>query len=340
MDELCVVVRKAARIPSELLPLMIFDELLWGSLFFAGMMIGTAWSLIRFMNNVIRQPTSSLDRIKFYREAYNFSRFVSTQSQTRQYIQVYIDTWLLFLSIPMRKFTRVQNERIFISTVCLVSMIFMSMYQSGLATVFLRPLYFKDISSLEQLDASGSTIKVKYAGYLTDVFPNDSTDVFKSLHQKMRLVNTETSSMDLVTESKKVATITRKSTTLLDNSKYFMTKQLYLIDKECPKNYFLAYMVPTHSVYLERINEILMNIQRYGLIMKWINEINFKATLVNMKSYGGSESTSSTKVLSLDDLKFPFFIWICGNSLGVASIAVELLIRLVKSNIKHAKKKS
>lgn len=163
-DELCVVVKKAARIPSELLPLIIFDEYLWLTLAIAGIVIGIIWSAIRHFNNVLRRPQDLSHRINFYMESYNFTMHRAQQTEWQQYSQVVIDTWLLFLSIPMRRFTRVQNERLLVAAVCLVSMIFVSMYQSGLATVFLKPLYFKDITSLEQLDNSGQVIQVKYAG--------------------------------------------------------------------------------------------------------------------------------------------------------------------------------
>lgn len=319
-----MVVKKAARIPSELLPLVIFHEYLWLNLFFAGILIGIVWSLIRLVNNILKRPLHVADKIEFNVKNYNFSVFLARQSELRQYGQVFIDTWLLFLSIPVRRFTRAQNERLFISTVSLVSMIFVSIYQSGLATVFVRPLYFKDINSLAQLDASGQMILVKYAGFLTDVFPNDSTNIIRSLHGKMRLVETKMPALEMVRDKKNVATITRKSTIFLDNSEYFMKKELHLIEKECPKNYFVAYMVGTSSVFLPRINEILHDIHRFGFIMKWIEEINYKNTLINIQMMKHQKAPSKT--LSLENLKFPFIVLICGNSLSVVLWIVEMMI--------------
>lgn len=88
MDELCVVVKKARRIPSVLLPLVVFDENLWLSLFSAGILIGIVWSLLRFINNATKRPVTFRDRIKFYTGTYNFSYFLAHQSQLRQYLQV------------------------------------------------------------------------------------------------------------------------------------------------------------------------------------------------------------------------------------------------------------
>lgn len=332
MDELCVVVKKAARIPTVLLPLVIFDEYLWINLFCSGILIGIVWSVLRFMNNIIKRPSDTVERVEFYKRSYNFSPFLAQQSELRQYAQVFIDTLMLYLSIPMRRFTRVQNERIFISSVCFVSINFISMYQSGLSTVFVKPMYFRDINSLAQLDKSGDIIQVKYAGYMTDVFPENSNGTIKNLHHKMKLIVTDLSSMDLAGRSEKVATITRKSTLSLDNAHYIINRKLHVIDKECPRNYFLAYMVPVNSGYLERINEILLDIQRFGFIKKWINDMNFRATLLNLKSY--RFDSSHAKILSLEDLKLPFFVLAGGNGLGVVIIVLELLI-----NIRRKRKK-
>lgn len=325
MDELCVVVKKAARIPSVLLPLVIFDEYLWLYLFCSGILISIVWSMLRFMNNFINRPLDMVERVEFYMSSYNLSPFLAQQSQIHQYIQLFIDSSMLYLSIPMRRFTRVQNERIFVASICFFSINFMAMYQSGLSTVFVKPMFFKDINSLADLDTSGDIIQIKYAGYLTDVFPQDSNGTIKNLRNKMKLVDTNVSAMNLAANFEKVATITRKSTASLENAHYFISKKLHIIDKECPKNYFLAYMVPVRSGYLERINEILLDIQRFGFIIKWVDEMKFRATL-NSKSFP-SESTHA-KILSLEDLELPFLLLIGGNGLGVVIMVLELLINI------------
>jgi hypothetical protein len=325
-DQLCVVVKKAARIPSELLPLVVFEFNLWMALLVAGFLIGIVWSLLRSVNNNLRRPHQADARVDFYVVNYSFSRFLAQQSALRQYLQVFVDTCLLFLSIPMRKFTRIQSERVFISSVALTSIIFVSIYQSLISTVFVKPLYFKDINSLEQLDASGAIIKVKYPGFLTDVFTNDSAapDTYRNLNKRMKLIeDTNVFTLDLVRDVPNTATITRKSTLKLDNSIYFMKGQLHLIE-ECPKNYFLAYMMPTHSLYAERINEILLDIQRFGFINNWIDSLNFCETLISMRSM--RDEVEPSAFLQFDDLKFPFYVVVGGNCFGIVVLLLELLI--------------
>lgn len=243
---------------------------------------------------------------------------------------------MLFLSIPMRRLTRVQYERPFIASVCLVSVIFVNIYQSGLATVYVRPIYFKDIDTLEQLDKSGKEIIVKYAGYLTDVFPNDTSVVYRNLRNKMKLIDTNITAMDLVKYGKNSATITRKSTTFLDNFLYFHQNELFLIDKECPKNYFVSYMVPSKSVLLKRINEILMDIHRFGFIIKWIEEFQYEAKIKNLKRF--ADNVGVLKVLTLTDLKFPFFILIGGNSISFVVLILENIVMIFFLSKKRARK--
>lgn len=322
MDKLCVVVKKAKRVPAELLPLVIFETNLWIIILCAIVCISAVWSLLRMINNKIRRPSMASERVKFYVDNYNLSPYLAHQSNRRQHAQIFIDTWMIFLSIPMRRLTRAQYERVFIASVAFVSIIFVSIYQSGLATVFVRPIYFKDIDSLEQLAKTGNEIHVKYAGYLTDVFPNDTSEIYRNLRDKMKLIETDVGAMDLVKYGKNVATITRKSTTLLDNFQYFAEKELHLIDKECPKEYFLAYMVPTKSVLLKRINEVLMDIQRFGFILKWIDDFNYESKMMHFKSLANNVVT--LKVLTLSDLKFPFLILIGGNFIGSVFLMLEI----------------
>lgn len=306
----------------------------------AGTLIGIVWMLLRYINNRIRRPSRDTDIVAFDMINYNFSPYLASQSNLRQCIQIFIDTWMLFLSIPMRRLTRAQYERIFLASVCLVSIIFVSIYQSGLATVFVRPIYFKDIDSLEQLDKNVKNILVKYAGYLTDVFPNDTSQVYRNLRKKMQLVDTDMMAMDLVKYRSKAATITRESTKLLDNFLYFTRKELHLIDKECPKNYYLAYMVPAKSAYLTRINEILVDISRFGFILKWINDFNYEVEVSHLKDLA-MDYAGNTKVLSMSDLKFPFYILIAGSSLSCIAFVCEFVFTFMRRRIKrrqHLKK--
>lgn len=189
-DELCVVVLKSPRIPPELLPLIIFDDLLWLSLFIVGIFIYTFWCLLRWFNNIIKRPSNPAKRVKFNIENYHLSTYLARQSSLCQYAQIFVDLLMLMVQAPMRRFPKMQSERVFICSICLLSIVIVSMYQSGMATVFFKPFYFKDINTLEGLDKSGIEIQVKYLGYMSDVFPNDSSSVYHHMKKKMKFTET------------------------------------------------------------------------------------------------------------------------------------------------------
>lgn len=246
---------------------------------------------------------------------------------------------MLYLSIPMRRLTRAQYERLFVASICLVSIIFVSIYQSSLATVFVRPLYFKDIDTLKKLDASINNIYVKYSGYLTDVFPNDTSQLYRNLRNKMKLIETDKSAMDIVVKNEKIATITRESTIWLDNFLFFYQKVLFIIDNECPKEYFLAYMVPSKSPFLRRINQILLDFHRYGFIHKWIDDFYHDTEIKHLETMVITENVKKAKILSLNDLKFPFYALFGGSVLSISALLIEIIVTMVRRRTERSKKK-
>lgn len=123
----------------------------------------------------------------------------------------------------------------------------------------------------------------------------------------------------------------------LNRRVYFIRQRLHIIDKECPKNYVLAYMLPSSSIYLERVNEILLDIQRFGFIHKWIIEMDFKALLMNMREFQSMQLQSKT--LSLENLKFPFIVLICGSSFAVSLLFVEVIFHRMTNNSGKASKR-
>lgn len=80
MDKLCIVVKKAHRVPSELLPLMIFEPGLWIIIIFAIVVISVVWALLRIINNRFKRPSTMIERVNFYVDNYNLSPYLAHQS--------------------------------------------------------------------------------------------------------------------------------------------------------------------------------------------------------------------------------------------------------------------
>lgn len=250
---------------------------------------------------------------------------------TLQYVQIFVDFYMLMLSSPLRRFPRVQSERIFIGTVCLLSLNIVSLFQSSLATVFIKPMYYRSIDSLEQLAETRQRILIKYPAMLADLFPEDSSTLSRTLHDRMILVpRPELTAVDVV-DNMKMATVTRRSSSRLNSD----MSHVHMIP-ECPNSYNLAFVMARHSVYLDRVNAIILDINQFGFINKWIDEITFKVKLDSMLH--NSEVVIHARVLTVNDMQLAFAILIFGAGAGfVLLIAEKLWFRRIeepKSGVK------
>lgn len=312
-DSLCVVVKKAERIPQFLLPLIIFEDTLWFTLFAMTLLSFCFWCFLRMFHNK-RMPNVQTKMIKF-----NVPSHLIRKPRIYQYIQLFIDTWMLLLLSPMIHLTRVQSERILVGSISLLGVIFVSMFQSGLANVYTKPVFHKNILNLKQLEETGLKILIKYQAMLADIFPSDSSELFKTLHKRMTLFEHPEITAFKVTSKMGMATVTRKLNFGLSNETNF----IHLIP-ECPRVYNLAYLMSRHSIYAERINEILLDIQCYGFIKKWITDMHFNNTLMKLNN---NINVANGKVLTINDLLLPFFILLFGVSIGFVVLVFEKIFK-------------
>ncbi|XP_001651227.2 uncharacterized protein LOC5566819 [Aedes aegypti] len=322
-DELCCVVKKASRVPEYLLPITIFPADLWILLFMMGIACSIAWMVLRA--GIQAKGTSRIRWVQKRRFAYlfNLSNEIRDAPLYRKLIQICIDTYVLLLSAPYQRFTRSGIERLMLFGIMMVSLIFVSMFQSSLSSVYLNPVYYKDIDSLQGLDEAGIKIPVKYKGYMDDVFPANYSPTMDSLRNKMVLESGKESMLAKVARVGTISTVTRKTTFSLDNAVYITTKQLFMIP-ECPRSYNLAYVVPRHSVFLEKINIVLSWMLNGGLIDHWINVMNFNVSIKDWDKIRNAEA-ANFKILTLIDMQFPFYLLVIGLIMSTVVFFGELV---------------
>ncbi|XP_062539174.1 uncharacterized protein LOC134207475 [Armigeres subalbatus] len=333
-DELCCLVKKASRVPEYLLPITIFPGDLWGLLFVMGIICALVWILLRA--GIRAKSVSGVHWNQTRRLAYlfNLSDEIRDAPLYRKMVQICVDTYILLVSGPYQRFTRSGIERLMLFGIMMVSLIFVSMFQSSLSSVFLNPVYYKDIDSLQRLDESGLQIPVKYKGFTDDVFPANYSPMMESLRDKMIFNPIKGSMLDVVAKSTKIATVTRRSTLSLDNAIFITTKQLFMIP-ECPRLYNLAFVVPRHSVLLEGINVFILEMLNGGLINHWIDVMNFNATLRDWKKMMGSHE-ENFKILTLIDMQFPFYLLAIGLILSGLIFVIELVYyRVFERSVSH-----
>lgn len=238
-----------------------------------------------------------------------------------QYLQVIVDFYMLLLSSPMRRFPRLQSERIFIGSVCLLSLNIVSLFQSSLATVLIKPMYYKNIDTLQQFADTRQKILIQFPAMLTDIFPEDSSDTYRVLHGRMFLDSTETELTALNVVEMGLATVTRKTTL-----KLMKEETLVHMIPECPKSYNLAFVLTANSVFLDRINSIILDINRYGFMSKWIQDSIYKVELESSKIH--PPTSNRARILTIDDMQLPFLVLMFGIFVSFLTFLTEKLINI------------
>lgn len=310
-DELCCVTKKALRIPQYLLPTICFQPQVWLLLGLITFLCAVLWIILR---QLAMQKTED-----------NLSRREDHHLITAR--QILVDSLMIMLSSPMRKFPKATAERAFVASMCLVSLIFVSVFQSSLSTAFIKPVFYKDINTMQDLAESTLKIGIKYPAMLDDIFPPGSTGMLGVLREKMVLTNSTSSLMEAIAREGKLVAMTRKELMEQSYSKYFASRQVHLVP-QCPRSYNLAFFGPKHSVFMERINEVLLHLNNGGFHEKWIRDLHFNYTWITLKEHGNFHE-DSFKVLTVEDLLLPFFILAIGCCLAAAVFVLERVAKSV-----------
>jgi hypothetical protein len=203
----------------------------------------------------------------------------------------------------------------FISGICLLSLNIVSIFQSQLATCFTHPMYHKNIDTLQQLADTGKEIIIKYPAMMNDLFPEDSSQLYRTLYRRLKLIaDTDLVALD-VTERMGQAGVTRKITLKLSQEDDFV----HLIS-ECPRSYNLAYVHSKHWVLANQLNAIILDLLAGGIVNKWIEDVNFGIKLQSMKKQA---TIVHHRELSVDDLMLSFMILGGGSAFSAFLFVIE-----------------
>lgn len=301
-DKLCVVVQKAHEIPDAVLPLLTFDVAAWACILVSVVGCAIFWIFLRLIN-ANRKFVDSIDQIY-------------TMKSCSDYVHIMVDTVILFMSSPMMKLPKIWSERIFVTSVCLVSIILLAYFESVLATVYVNPIYQSDITSLGELEESKLPIEINLHLAFDSLFDDNS-----SLLQQMKVVKNN-HRLSYIAEHGNLSTILSKSSIMFEHSHWFRLKKLYQL-QYCPRTYTTAFILPKGSVYFKRIDQILIRLIRGGFIQKWLSDTMFNITLESTRLYGSLDKRDYV-VLKLGDMQFQFVLLIGGFILSFMVFIGEL----------------
>ncbi|KNC30647.1 hypothetical protein FF38_11698 [Lucilia cuprina] len=318
MDKLCCYVMKSKRIPQSILPLYAVDESIWLVYLTVGLFSSLVWMFLRRLNLCIGR--SSIKRG-------NFKTAFSSSSLRLQYLNIFKDTWILWVRMIIVRFPPYNAERIFAISLCLVSVIIGALLESSLATVYIRPRYYKDINSLEDLEKANLKIFIKHAAMRDDLFRGQNSRLYNSLDERVMLVGEpEERLISIMSKRGGFVAVTREFSLLIADIYYFITKKIHIIP-ECPKTYHIAYLFSKDSPYEETFNVALLRFLAAGLIQQWIDESRHEALcqIHNFDDYI-AESTYQWKAFEINDLQLAFYALILGNICAAILFLVECIV--------------
>ncbi|EDW24231.1 GL24026 [Drosophila persimilis] len=316
MDDLCLYVQKAQRIPQSIMPLFAVHVDVWLCFLMVGFFGTLCWLCLRALNRGLGIP-------RIFDAQKSRGRKVSSWSCA---LRIFIDTWVVWVRVNIGRFPPFHSERIFVASLCLVSVIFGALLESSLATVYIRPLYYRDLNTLAELDESGKPIYIKHPAFKDDLFYGHDSAVYRRLNAKMMLVaEGEERLIEMVSRQGKFAGVTRSASLQLNDIRYVMTKKVHKIP-ECPKTYHIAYILPRPSPYLEELNHVVLHLVAGGLIQLWTGEMKERAkwSIQRFPDYLAQLDVGRWKVLTLSDVQLAFYSLTIGCLLAGSVCLVEL----------------
>ncbi|XP_065354468.1 uncharacterized protein Ir100a [Calliphora vicina] len=319
MDKLCCYVIKSKRIPQSILPLYAVDESIWLVYMSVGLLSSFVWMLLRRLNLCIGRCDN---------KRVTFKTTLSSSSSLRfQYLNIFKDTWVLWFRMIIVRFPPYNAERIFAISLCLVSVIIGALLESSLATVYIRPRYYKDINTLEELENANLKIFIKHAAMRDDLFRGQNTRLYNSLDERVMLVGEpEERLISIMSKRGGFVAVTREFSLLIADIYYFITKKIHIIP-ECPKTYHIAYLYTKNSPYEETFNVALLQFLAAGLIEQWIDESRHEALcqIHNFDDYI-AESSYQWKAFQINDLQLAFYVLIFGNICAALLFFAEYIV--------------
>ncbi|XP_073819961.1 uncharacterized protein [Musca autumnalis] len=311
-DMLCIYTPKAEQIPESILPILSVGYDLWLVFIFSAFVCGFIWVVLRYFNLRLKSQ-----RRQWQRENGKFHKPYKWQM-----IRIFIDTWVVWVRVNINRYPPFSSEKVFIASLCLVSVIFGAIFESSLATVYIHPLYYRDIHTMEELDKSGLHVIYKYTSMGDDLFFSETSPLFANLNKKLRhLKDLDADVLKDVVENGGKAGVTRYTTLMLEYLSYIRDKKVWVVP-ECPKYYTISYVWHKNAPWEETVNQLLLRMQSAGLFEKFIEEMQTDVDIKLAKQLNGQKK-EGFKVLTVGDLQLAFYVVLLGSLMGLISLLVE-----------------
>ncbi|XP_032683151.1 uncharacterized protein LOC116849771 isoform X2 [Odontomachus brunneus] len=291
-DRLCVIVPKASKIPKWLRIYYFFPLTIWICSMLSHVFTYITWYLLQTFN------PQRVGRVNFFTTVYR--------------------SFLFTCGCP-QKLPCTNAERILLSGIFLGNITIVGYFNSMLYKSFAHDMYYNDIDSLEDLDAS--RLPILFTSYSTsDIFgpknDMDATPLIQSLKGKLQHGY----------DALKNAAYYRNVTGLI-RKHHFAIIGAELVDmdgvpllhliKECPGTYYLSYLLPRNSILRDRVNALIGQLNQAGLPTLWTSR-TIQRTVMKKKLLAKRSENEADRFVafSLSDLQTSFYTLLVGLSLS------------------------
>jgi len=277
-DKLCFIAPTNGFVPKSYMPIMPFTPDLWIVLMIYNVLVSVLWFLIKYYSGLFRRQEVILPPLTRTTEEFVFP---IQESDLSPRIHPYILLCFYFferLCYPLKEdSSNTTSQRAFLFGTLFFGLIIVGLYQSCLVSSLSNPFHYPELDTLEDIANSNFTIITKYQNVKQSTFLENTT-LANKLRNKIKVIVTNKSTIDIVAFNKKIVAIGRYESYKLDDLSNYSDadgNELVHIVEEYPYTYLLSYVVKLYLPYRERINELLLRMREAGLIKLWYENMAY-----------------------------------------------------------------
>ncbi|XP_031622960.1 uncharacterized protein LOC116340548 [Contarinia nasturtii] len=325
-DMFCVVKPAMNQTPRWKTIFSCFDIYFWFAFFMITTLSSVIFPVLKYYNEKQEQ--------RVLHDSFLYQDFKNFVVEKKIYVwDIFVCTWEVMVGMnSILPITTV--ERLLIGSCLLANIIIGGSFEGSLYTAYTKTTD-KEINSLHDLDLTGLRIMIS-SPVLKYVFGNRQTrsELLQSLKRKVFIEQDEMSGIARVAEIGDVCRLERFSDVqLIMKTKYLNpdgTSKLHVV-KECPRHYYLTYVVTKDWPLLYRFSRVLQRFAEGGFHLVWYEKTEEAFILKSDIHY---QEQRTRKPFSLDDIQAPFYILLMGY---IISFIVFLIERFVLTPNKYGR---
>ncbi|XP_034250245.1 uncharacterized protein LOC117650758 [Thrips palmi] len=212
---------------------------------------------------------------------------------------------------PAVPLPRVCSQRVLIGFCALYSVVATNSFQSLASTDMAAGRGASKISTLEELDRSGLRTISGSDSLRTTTFQGDNP-LLRRLLPKVFLAKDD-DEYKQVTSTHQVAWMNRRNSAKPADSAWYVLP-------ECPRQYFLAFLLPQSSPFLDPLNKVLYRLQSGG-VLHFLRSMSYEFL---MKREAAASAKGGGVTIPLQTLRVPLLMLCAGYSAAVIAVLGEI----------------